>query len=273
MRGSAAFLGLLAAGWTAGGAAGAVRLAPHKAVYDLRLLSSHGPRTIGAARGRIVFDFTGSACDGYALSLRQVTVVEADESDPRLSDLRTTTFEEGEGGGFKFRTETQVGAGPAKVVNGDAEKRGEGLVVRLARPKRERIRAGTDVIFPTAHMKRLIEAAQTGETLLSARVFDGSDDGRKIYDTLSIVGRKIEPGASAGLEDAARKSGLDKLARWPVTISYFTPGAGERTPIYVLVFDLFENGVSGALRLDYGDFALKGEMKRLDLLPVSSCER
>ena len=52
-----------------------------------------------------------------------------------------------------------------------------------------------------------------------------------------------------------------------VRLSYFTQGEGERTPIYTLVFDLYENGVSGALTLDYGDFAIKGDMTRLDMEP------
>ncbi len=40
---------------------------------------------------------------------------------------------------------------------------------------------------------------------------------------------------------------------------------GERTPIYTLSFDLYENGVSGRIKLDYGDFALAGVMTTLDL--------
>jgi EipB-like len=41
----------------------------------------------------------------------------------------------------------------------------------------------------------------------------------------------------------------------------------------VLSFDLFENGVSGALKLDFGDFALKGELKRLELLKETECKK
>jgi expansin (peptidoglycan-binding protein) len=63
------------------------------------------------------------------------------------------------------------------------------------------------------------------------------------------------------------------MARWPVTLSYFTQGKGEQTPVYVLSFDLYENGVSRALRLDYGDFALKGDMQSLELLPDKGCQR
>ena len=55
------------------------------------------------------------------------------------------------------------------------------------------------------------------------------------------------------------------MPHWPVRLSYYTEGAGERTPIYTLGFDLYENGVSGALKLDYGDFAILGDMTALDI--------
>ena len=41
-----------------------VFLAPHRAVYDLRLVKSRGSRGIEAVRGRILYDFSGNACDG-----------------------------------------------------------------------------------------------------------------------------------------------------------------------------------------------------------------
>ena len=59
------------------------------------------------------------------------------------------------------------------------------------------------------------------------------------------------------------------LARWPVTISYFDHAvvekSGEQTPVYAITFELYENGVSRALLLDYGDFVLTGEMTSLEL--------
>jgi hypothetical protein len=63
------------------------------------------------------------------------------------------------------------------------------------------------------------------------------------------------------------------MKRYPMTVSYFEPGVGERTPAYVLGFDLYENGVSRALKLDYGSFALRGELTSLELLKPASCDR
>ena len=58
-----------------------------------------------------------------------------------------------------------------------------------------------------------------------------------------------------------------------MTISYFTAGSGDQRPAYAISFELYENGISRALKLDYGDFALKGELQSLDILPATPCQR
>jgi hypothetical protein len=250
------------------------RLAPHRVVYDLSLAASRGARTIESARGRIAFDFTGDACEGYALKFRQVTVLESAESGTKTSDLRTANFESGDGKTFRFRNDTGSGEGPAQSVDGNAERKPNApLSVRLKTPKRDSISLDKEAVFPNTQMRDLIAAAKAGRSTLSMKIYDGSDDGRTVYETLSVIGKRIDPGQVDGLEEPAKQEGLAKLARWPVSISYFKPGKKDETPVYVLGFDLYENGVSRALRLDYGDFALKGEMTRLELLPEKGCPR
>ncbi len=99
------------------------------------------------------------------------------------------------------------------------------------------------------------KAARAGQTTFDVRVYDGANSGKDVYDTLSVIGRKIE--AKPG-EAPLQRPEFEKLARWPVTISYFKVGSGETTPAYTVAFELYENGVTGAIRLDYGSFALRG---------------
>ena len=48
-----------------------------------------------SARGRILYDFSGNACEGYALQFRQVSELDNGEGKVTLSDLRSTTWEDG----------------------------------------------------------------------------------------------------------------------------------------------------------------------------------
>ena len=253
-----------------------VILANHKAVYDLSLASSGGTRSVESARGRIVIDFKGDACRGYTMQTRQVTVLESGESGGRTSDLRNTTFEGGDARDFRFRTVTVLNGQPSPAVDGTADANGDAFKIRLKEPKKEQVSSAGPVLFPSLHMRRLVQAARAGETTMSAKVFDGSDDGRKIYDTLAVIGRRATAPANAAASDRDKPLHEGMMAgvpHWPVTLSYFTQGEGERTPIYTLTFDLYENGVSGALKLDYGDFAILGDLTRLELdkVPDKTC--
>lgn len=240
-------------------------IARHKGVYDLSLISSSGPREIQSARGRIAFDFSRDAC-GYGVEFRQVLVLSTSETGDVTTDLRSTSFEGGDGKSFRFKSELRNGSGAPVVVDGVAAA-APGLAVRLTRPRRDAFALPAQTNFPTAHLRKVLAAAKAGETTLNLPVFDGSEDGRKVYDTFAVIGRPLDAGHPP--EEAAKGAGIAGLTRWPVKVSYFTPGEGERLPVYSLAFELYENGVSGALRLDYGDFVLRGEMRQLDLRKAS----
>ena len=45
-----------------------------------------------------------------------------------------------------------------------------------------------------------------------------------------------------------------------------------RLPVYELSFLFFENGVSRKLFIDYGEFAIQGEIKEIAFYPPSKCE-
>jgi len=56
-------------------------------------------------------------------------------------------------------------------------------------------------------------------------------------------------------------------------VSYFERNkpAGEQTPVYAISFDLYENGVSRTLVLDYNDFSITGVLKALELKDSKPC--
>src|SRR5215470_9907023 len=81
----------------AANAAGSVSFLPHQAVYELGLVKSRGSTTINSARGRILYNFTGSACEGYTSDFRQVSELDAGEGKVTLSDLRSTSWEDATG--------------------------------------------------------------------------------------------------------------------------------------------------------------------------------
>jgi hypothetical protein len=254
----------------------AVALAPHRAVYDLKLLRSRGKRALEQVRGRILYDFSGSACDGYALQFRQVSELDSGEGKVALSDLRATTWEDGGAKSFRFNSQNFVDRNNIDTVDGRANRDDRQVEVRLDKPKPKTFAMGKDMVFPTEHMRLIIEAARAGKSLVELPVFDGSDGGEKIYNTLTVIGAEIAPDQKKPTDAAADKPQLAALKRWPVTVSYFDragkKGEGEQTPAYAITFELYENGISRDLKLDYGDFVVAGEMSQLEVKDAPACK-
>jgi hypothetical protein len=255
--------------------AGTVALASHRAVYELKLTTTRGKRPMESARGRILYDFSGSVCEGYALQFRQVSELNSGEGRVAISDLRATSWEEGEARRLRFHSENYFDERLRDTVDGEAERGRDGVAVRLTKPAGKNLDLKTDLAFPTEHVRRIIAAAKEGKTLLQVAVYDGSDTGEKVYDTLSVIGRPIAPSEHKPSDALASQGAFEALTRWPVTISYFDRSAGEKsgeqTPIYAITFELYENGVSWALLLDYGDFVLSGEMTSIEMKSTRPC--
>ncbi len=249
----------------------AIPLASHRAIYDLTLLKAVGSKSPTAARGRIAFDFSGSSCEGYVQNFRQVTELQPAEGPTRVSDMRSATFEDGSGKSFAFKMETKVDDEQSDEVDGRAQRIPAGSVsVDLTKPKETKLAFDRHVLFPTEHLKYILAAAKAGARSLEVEVYDGSDTGDKVYETTTFIGHPIDTPAT---EPAALIPALRHVRRWPVSISYFDPGNKDEAPDYTLSFELYENGISRALRLDYGDFVLAGKMQSLELLPTPSCPK
>jgi EipB-like len=252
-----------------------VPLASHRAVYDLKLEAGRGNGQIDAASGRIAFDFAGNACEGYTLKFRQFTELQSDGT-MIVSDLRTTSWEDGAGKAFRFSTQAFTNNTPSDASDGAAEEQaGGGISVRLTKPEAGTFKVERPTIFPTEHLKRIVESARAGRSVLEADVYDGSETGRKVYHTLAVIGRPLAPTERPANDVAANVADLKAMTRWTTTISYFEPSekaaAGEQTPIYSITFELYENGIARDLVLDYGEFVLRGTLSSLDIQPTAAC--
>jgi len=255
-------------------AAGVV-LTPHRAIYDLRLLRTRGKKDIEAVRGRILYDFSGSPCAGYALNFRQVSELNSGENKTALSDLRATTWEEASAKRFKFSSENHLDDKTVDKVDGEAQRDADHVAVKLAQPKDKAFDLDHAMVFPTEHMRRIIEAAQDGKSILELPVYDGSENGEKVYSTMTLIGHEIAPNEKVPTDAAAGQAALASLKRWPVTISYFDrtdKKREEQTPVYSISFELYENGISRALSLDYEDFVIAGDMSQLEIKDPTPCK-
>ena len=191
------------------------------------------------------------------------------------TDLRATTWEDAAAKTFRFNSQNFIDEKLKTSVDGRAERAGPRVGVNLNKPAAKKF--GLDqngIFFPTDHMRRIILAARAGQTLLKVPVFDGSENGDKIYDTLSVIGAPIDPQTKKPDDAAAKDEVLVAYAPLAGHHQLFRADQrqaekpGEQTPVYSISFELYENGISRALSLDYNDFVIAGEMTQLEIHPA-----
>src|SRR6202171_5503903 len=264
------------AGGRAEAAAGGPFLA-HQALYELSLVKSRGSNSINSARGRILYNFSGSACEGYTSEFRQVSELDSGEGKLTLSDLRSTSWEDGAGKSYRFKIDARMNDADSSPVDGVAERTGDHITVKLKQPVAKTFTLDGSTVFPTEQIQRIIAAAKDGKSLLELTVYDGSDNGEKVYNTLTVIGQPIPGDRTIEAPDpSTTNDAMKSLTRWPVTVSYYDRDAkvaeGEQTPVYAMSFELFENGVSRALVLDYNDFVISGALGKFDVKDSKPCK-
>ena len=171
-------------------------LAPHRAVYEITLDQSRSTSTVSDMTGRMVYELTGSACEGYTQNMRFVSRMSGQDGTVGITDMRTSSWEDGLAKSFRFNSSQYKDQKLSESTNGDAarsEQSGE-TKVELTRPEKKQVKLKPDVFFPIQHSIALLAAAKRGETTFQADLYDGSEKGEKVYPTTTYIGKARGPG-------------------------------------------------------------------------------
>ncbi|MEP9355909.1 cell envelope integrity EipB family protein [Xanthobacter sp. KR7-65] len=247
--------------------ASAAALLPHKATYRLSLDGSKSSGQLEEMNGEINYEITGDACTGYTTFTRQNSIASTGEGDPLKQSVTSKAWEDGQAKSYRFLSVTEGGEDDGLELQANVERRGrEGLTVTVSKPEAATLQLKGDILLPTEHIRRVLAAAAAGDSVLQAKVYDGASDPEKVFDTLAVIGR---PSTDESRIAPPARSALAGRTFFPVTISYFDEGGVDRTPSYVMTFSLYDNGVVGALKIDYGRFALVGAMASFEAMKAS----
>jgi len=241
--------------------AAAVELLSHRAAYRLSLADAAGAVGVSDVRGGLVLEWRES-CEG-SISTQRLGFVATMGDGPDFSyDVRFSSWESPDHKRLRFNVRSFDGGDLFEEYQGEAllDERGSGRAA-FAKPSPEAIELPVGTLFPTEHMRRLIEGAAQGEVVVSHDVFDGSG-----FEGLSRITAVI--GRSRPVADEAAASGR---LRWPVSLAYHDAGGADDMPSFEITFELSERGVLHDLVLDYGDFALAAQLQQLETFEAPHC--
>lgn len=263
-------LALAGPGGGVGAAVAATPIQPHRAIYELALSSSQSGSGIIGAGGQLYFEWA-DACDGWAVEQRyklRLSYTDSDDSDLQIS---LVSWEAKNGQRYRFEVKKMSNGEIDEDIRGTAQvSKGKRGLARFTTPEPARFTLPKDVLFPSAHTIALIEAAKAGQVFLSRHVFDGgSVEGATLVSAAISLARPANP---------KEANPLLKGRSWGMRMAFFPDAAGvdpqtqgEEQPDYELGADLLENGVSRAMTLDYGQFAVRAKLLKVEPLAAAKC--
>lgn len=243
---------------------------PHRAVYAISLADASPASGVLSAAGRMVFEITGNACEGYTMSQRLVVRL-GGESGDRVLDFRVSTFEAGDGARYRFDSRTYLNDQVIEEVQGEAQRTAEGIEVKVQNPQEKTVELEPRILFPSQHLNALLSAARADQRFLSHEIYEGAGGGETVDTATAVIG--------APETDVSKDPLTAGKTRWPVSVAYFNEGEkrddapGEEVPTYQMSFNLYENGVTRDLVMDYGDYSLTGALESIEPLERSDCRK
>ena len=249
---------------------GIVRIAPHRAVYKMALASAKNGSNVSDVTGRMTFEWR-DVCDGWAIQQRlQLHFGYTDGEDQNLVSTELT-WESKDGKNYAFNIRRTTDGQETEAYRGKAVQNSDGTALAtysVPEGQTKKLPAGT--LFPSAHTKLILQEAARGEKFFSRHVFDGSDeDGSSDISAFILPARPI--GQDPELRVKGKKNPLLTDAAWPVHLAFFKIGTETGEPDYEMDMTLLPNGVAQHMKIDYGDFAVTGNLEEAQALQPQNC--
>lgn len=238
-----------------------ITLDSYEAVYRLSMVRASTASGVSGYDGLLMISWSGD-CEGYTSSQRIAADISTIDGGQVLNEISSTSWE--------TRDLTQFRFGSVTKLNGDITEDSRGNVdratptasseVKFDKPDKKSVALTGQVLFPTQYTIAAIRAAKSGRQVFTADLYDGSLEHIP-YQAITVFGSMVKPPAEG---DESTPEMLRSKSFWPAQIGYHSQETSEGIPEFEISMRFYENGVATHLILDYGDFALNGELLALN---------
>lgn len=251
------------------GAASAGTILPHRAGYELSLVSTEPGSGILDVTGVLSYDWSDQ-CDGWAVEQKYALQILRGDGAPVHITASYVNWESKDGKRYRFNVKRMRKSDKTEEeseVKGEAELGAAGKPgkVRFEKPERQIVILPKDTMFPTMHTVTLIAKAEAGERFYRREVFDGAELQGPSTMTAVLLPRKPSP--PGGHSKLIPKP----LPVWPFNIAVFPVGPAAEVPEFEMTIYMQANGVVPEMRMNYGDFTVKGTLKLFQELDKPTC--
>ena len=260
-------------------AATAAGLAPHKALYDVSLVSAKNGSQIINIHGQMFFEWKPS-CEGWITNHRFTLAYDYADSPAMTISSDFSTFEGFDGKSLNFSSRRKKDGEIYEELRGKASFGDKTGTARYSIPDGLTFDLGAGVMFPTTQTIALLKAAHAGDKFYKTSIFDGSDEEGPV-EINSFIGKPFKKGDKADIfkHETSFKpvstGGIDdKLLGpgWNVRMAFFPTLQNEVTSDYELTMAFHENGIISDMIIEYGDFSVRQKLVALEKISAGTCK-
>ncbi len=235
----------------------------HKAYYDLEFLTNETPSVVDGGSGKSSF-LLEKQCKGWALKETFAINFSLNNKDNSKNFSIFSSFEDFTAKNFSFEHLDKNDFEKEKYYSGYVKKNKNVLDGMIFDKKKEKLAFNDDILFPTEHLKILLENAKKNINFHTAKVFFGSDKENLVKIVSSFIGKKMKT-------DVSIENDLLKKQVWPIQLSFYDLNQKKPDPKTKVIAYVDENGIAHSFTVDYGSYKMKGKLVSIEKVSKLRC--
>ena len=241
-----------------------IKLLSHKATYTLNVEDIEENSFLEGGQGQTYFEIIEN-CEGWNVKEDYVLIYELPNKKMTNSYSSYSTFENFSGTKHSFELNEKSEFNGENTYQGFAEKINDKILVSIIKQSIKKISFKEKILFPVEHLRKVIEAAQKGETLFTSKVFFGNED-KNLVKIVSAFISKERKSKYQNIEYLR-----DKMI-WPIKLAFYTPDKKNINPDYEITLELDQLGVVHSYLVNYGDFEVRATLKNFKIIEKKKCK-
>lgn len=247
----------------------AKQMAPHKALYEIKMTSKSSGSQILNISGQMFYEWHPE-CEAWVTDHRFNLLYEyADSPAVRIaSDF--STYEPFDGKSFDFTSRRKRNGSLYQEIRGRAEKGADGAGKAVySLPEGLSFDLDRATLFPMAHSLEILRQAQGGEKFYRAIIFDGSDEEGPV-EISAFLGKTATPLQTLSFPSSVDAS-LLKTKAWNVRMAFFPLSGETEDSDYEMDAIFHNNGIISDMNVEYKDFSITQKLVALEKLTPADC--
>jgi hypothetical protein len=257
---------LLIGGLAVSGLAEAGSLTPHRAIYEVKVISPQTGSSIVSGNGLMTIQFEKS-CDGWITGQTWHMAMNTFDGKSFKHDVRYATWESFDGLQYRFSIRDQSDR-VKKTFKGKATVESVPGIGKAfyQKPKKATFDLPEDTVFPISHLEQMLKKAEAGEHLVPFILFDGASEKGPLRVATFISDKK-----AAGSIKLPIKHDLLNVGGWSMRMAFYPAKGRTAEPEYELDVMQLENGIVPKALQVLPDFTIEMTLKKLEKIKYVKC--